>query len=168
MSIASASFGHGSLATEGGALTTPWLVGTLPPRMSRKLAILANVCRLRLRQLVAAEWGPCPHVCPESLRLLANVYHLRLRPLVAGKWGPCPHVCPESLRLLAKVYRLRLRPLVAGEWGPCPHVCFITLRLWSSSLASFFRLRGPSLTSLGIPKPKKGYIKSGKSLLYIN
>lgn len=31
-------------------------------------------------------------------------------------------------------------------------------------IASFFRLRGPSLALLGIPKPKKGCIKVGEML----
>ena len=36
----------------------------------------------------------------------------------------------------------------------------------SRVLASFFRLRGPSLALLGIPKPKKGCVKAANMLAY--
>ena len=88
-----------------------------------------------------------------------------MRPVGGAVSGdPAPTYVPKACDFLLMFIAYACAPMGHGKWGPCPHVCFITLRLWSSSLASFFRLRGPSLASLGIPKPKKGCIKVGEIL----
>ena len=125
------------------------------------LAFLARECAPLWRD----KWGPCPHVCFVFLRfLLANAPRCGA---VSGDPAPTyvPNACDLVLLPCVSTFlRGRTpRPPVTAYGRRCAHklqgsICPVCLRLWRSSLASFFRLRGPSLASLGIPKPKKGCV----------
>ena len=89
------------------------------------------------------------------------------RPPVTAYGRRCAHklqgsICPVCLRLWRFLVLLCCVATFPRGRTPKPPISRFNM---SRVLASFFRLRGPSLASLGIPKPKKGCVKAAHLFL---